>query len=119
MFEEMTQKIESFGVVPVVVLDDADTAVPYAEALIEGGLPVAEITFRTDAAEASIQAMAKAKPDMLVGAGTVSSVEQAQRALDAGAKFLVAPGINPTVVEFALKNETPIFPALSLLPILN
>lgn len=96
--------------VPVVVLDNADDATPLSQALIAGGLPVAEVTFRTAAAEASIARMASDTPQMLVGAGTVTQPEQVVRAHDAGAKFVVTPGFNPAVVEQAQKLGLPIVP---------
>lgn len=96
--------------VPVVKLDRVDDALPLGEALIKGGLPVAEVTFRTDAAEESIRRMKKEFPDMMVGAGTVVNTEQAKRALDAGAAFLVSPGTSTKIIEFALDNNIPIFP---------
>lgn len=74
---------------------------------MKGGLPAAEVTFRTDAAEESIRRIAKAYPDMIVGAGTVLTCEQADRAIDAGAKFIVSPGFNPKVTEYVMKKESP------------
>ncbi len=104
------EKIEELKIVPVVVLHDAKDAVPLAQALTDGGLPVAEVTFRTEAAESSIKAMSDAFPEMLVGAGTVTSVEQAEKAVAAGAKFLVTAGFNRRVTEYAVENHIPIFP---------
>ena len=109
---DVNKKIEELKVVPVVVLHNADDAVPLAEALTEGGLPVAEVTFRTDAAEASIQAMTEKFPEMLVGAGTLTSEEQAKRAVAAGAKFLVSAGFNRKVTEYAVEHQIPIFPGV-------
>ena len=106
----MNDKIAACGVVPVVVLDDAKDAKPLAEALVEGGLPVAEVTFRTAAAEESIRIMAEAYPDMLVGAGTVLSVDQVKRAVNAGAKFIVSPGFDAEVVDYCLENNIPVYP---------
>ena len=97
-------------IVPVVKLDDARDAAPLCEALCEGGLPVAEITFRTEAAEESIRRASKAFPDMLIGAGTIVNTEQAKRAVDAGATFLVTPGFSRNVTEFAIENNIFIFP---------
>lgn len=105
-------KLKRIGIVPVVVLDDAKDAFPLAEALCKGGLPCAEVTFRTAAAEESIRIMAKAFPDMLVGAGTVLTIEQADRAIDAGAKFVVSPGFNPKVTEHVLKRGVPMTPGV-------
>ena len=100
---EMMKKLQKIGIVPVVVLDRAEDALPLAERLMKGGLPCAEVTFRTAAAEESIRQMAKAFPEMIVGAGTVLTTEQADRAIDAGAKFIVSPGFNPKVTEYVLK----------------
>ncbi len=96
--------ISNIGIIPVIKINDASKAVPLAKALIDGGLAAAEVTFRTDAAEESIRAIAKAYPDMIVGAGTVLTIDQAERALKAGAKFIVSPGFNPKVVKWCLEN---------------
>ena len=109
---ETLKKIGETGIIPVVVLNRVADAEPLAESLIKGGLPCAEVTFRTDAAEESIRAIAKKFPDMFVGAGTVLTVEQADRAVDAGAKFIVSPGLNPKVVEHCLKKNYPITPGI-------
>lgn len=111
MKDIMAQAAEK-KIVPVVKLDRASDAKPLADALIEGGLPVAEVTFRTDAAEESIRQMAKI-PGMLVGAGTVTNLDQAKRAIDAGATFIVTPGFSPKVTEFAVDQKMPIFPGIS------
>lgn len=97
----------------MVVLDDAKDAAPLAKALCEGGLPCAEVTFRTAAAEESIRIMAKEFPDMLVGAGTVLTTEQVDRAVNAGAKFIVSPGLNPTVVKYCVDKGIPVTPGTS------
>lgn len=104
------EQIQKFGIVPVVVLNDVSEAEPVAGALCAGGLPVAEVTFRTDAAEESIRVMAKKFPKMLIGAGTVLNVEQVDRAVNAGAKFIVSPGFNPKVVKYCLDKDIPICP---------
>ena len=106
------KQIGSTGIVPVVVLNKADDAEPLAQALVKGGLPCAEVTFRTDAAEESIRRIAKKFPEMFVGAGTVLTTEQADRAVWAGAKFIVSPGLNPKVVEHCLKKGYPITPGI-------
>lgn len=111
MSQDLMKKIEELKIVPVVKIDDAKDAEPLAKALIAGGLPIAEVTFRTSAAEKAIKTMAKI-PEMIVGAGTVTSVEQAQKAIDAGAVFLVTAGFNRSVTEFAVKNNIPIFPGV-------
>lgn len=106
----MEEQIQGFGVVPVVVLDDAKDALPLAKALVEGGLPCAEVTFRTEAAAESIRLMSREYPDMLVGAGTVLTREQVDRAAGAGAKFIVSPGFDPEIVDYCLEKELPVFP---------
>ena len=109
----MLEKIKSLGIVPVVKIDDVEKAVPLAEALCRGGLPCAEITFRTEQAEESIRRISSAMPDMLVGAGTVLTPAQVDKAQAAGAKFIVSPGLNPTVVEHCKNKNIPIFPGCS------
>lgn len=104
--------IKGFGVVPVVVLEDANDAKPLAEALIKGGLPVAEVTFRTAAAKESIRIMTESYPEMLVGAGTVLSVSQVDEAMEAGAKFIVTPGFDEEVVDYCLSKNIPVFPGV-------
>ena len=110
MNETMNNLIAQYGVVPVVVLEDEKDALPLAEALIKGGLPVAEVTFRTAAAEGSIKAMCEAYPEMLVGAGTVLSVDQVDRDLKAGARFIVTPGFDEEVVDYCIANNIPVYP---------
>jgi len=105
-------QIGNTGIVPVVVLNNASDAEPLAEALINGGLPCAEVTFRTEAAEDSIKLMSKKFPGMFVGAGTVLTTEQVDRAIGAGAKFIVSPGFNPKVVEYCIKNNYPVTPGI-------
>ena len=107
---EVLEQFKKIGIIPVVVLDDAKDAKPLGQALMEGGLPCAEVTFRTEAAEESIRILTKEFPDMLVGAGTVLTTEQVDRAVAAGAKFIVSPGINPKVVEYCVKKNIPITP---------
>ena len=109
MFDSTIQQIEKCAVVPVIALDREADAAQLAEALIAGGLPIAEVTFRTSAAEASIRTMAK-RGDMLVGAGTVLDVDTVKRAVDAGATFIVSPGLNPKVVSYCVENQIPITP---------
>lgn len=110
MMSTIHEKFSQFGVVPVVVLEDANDAKPLAEALVKGGLPCAEVTFRTQAAEESIRIMTQLYPDMLVGAGTVLTTDQADRAVQAGAKFIVSPGFDPEIVDHCLRKEIPVFP---------
>ena len=107
---EVLEQIQKIGIVPVVVLNDAKDAKPLGEALCKGGLPCAEVTFRTEAAEESIRIMAEEFPEMLVGAGTVLTAEQVDRAVNAGAKFIVSPGLNPKVVKYCVEKGIPITP---------
>ena len=97
---DVLKKIGAIGIVPVVKIDDAKDAVPLAKALCDGGLPCAEITFRTSAAEEAIRKIHEAFPQMLLGAGTVLTTEQVDRAIGAGATFIVSPGLNPKVVKY-------------------
>ena len=108
IFEQFRQ----IGIIPVVVLDDAKDAKALAGALCEGGLPCAEVTFRTAAAEESIRIMSEAYPEMLVGAGTILTTEQADRAIAAGAKFIVSPGLNPEVVKHCMERGIPVTPGV-------
>lgn len=110
---EVLEKIQKIGIVPVVVLNDAKDAAPLAKALCEGGLPCAEVTFRTEAAEESIRIMTTEFPQMLVGAGTVLTTEQVDRAVGAGAKFIVSPGLNPKVVKYCIEKGVPVTPGTS------
>lgn len=103
-------KIQQTGIVPVVVLENATDAVPLAKALCEGGLPCAEVTFRTKAAKDSIRIMTKEFPEMFVGAGTVLTTEQVDQAVEAGAKFIVGPGFDPEIVDYCLGKDIPVFP---------
>lgn len=107
---EVLEKLGKIGIVPVVVLDDAKDAESLGRALMEGGLPCAEVTFRTAAAEESIRILSEKFPEMIVGAGTVLTIEQVDRAVKAGAKFIVSPGTNPKVVDYCVKNNIPITP---------
>jgi len=109
---ELFNQLHAHRLVPVAALDSAADAVPLAEALAAGGLPVIEITFRTAAAEESIRAIAR-HGKMLVGAGTILNLETAQRAIDAGASFLVTPGFSHKIVEFCLNRKMPIIPGTS------
>jgi 2-dehydro-3-deoxyphosphogluconate aldolase / (4S)-4-hydroxy-2-oxoglutarate aldolase len=108
----VTDRIGAAGVVPVIVIDDAGLAGDLAGALMAGGLPCAEITLRTAEAETAIARMA-AEPGMLVGAGTVLSADQAQRAVEAGARFVVTPGLDPSVVQRCRDLGVPVFPGVA------
>ncbi|MDI9241733.1 bifunctional 4-hydroxy-2-oxoglutarate aldolase/2-dehydro-3-deoxy-phosphogluconate aldolase [Fusibacillus kribbianus] len=107
---EVRERIKDLRVVPVVKLDRAEDALPLAKSLCAGGLPVAEVTFRTEAAEESIRRISASCPELLVGAGTVINTEQARRAVAAGARFLVSPGISEEIIRYAVKEGIPIFP---------
>ncbi|MCR5672868.1 MAG: bifunctional 4-hydroxy-2-oxoglutarate aldolase/2-dehydro-3-deoxy-phosphogluconate aldolase [Lachnospiraceae bacterium] len=107
---EILKKLHDIGIVPVIALDDIDHAVPLARALEAGGLGACEVTFRTDAAEEAIRLIAKEVPHMLVGAGTVLTCEQADRAIKAGAKFIVSPGFNPNVTKHVLAKDVCMIP---------
>ena len=111
--EKILKQLRTIGLIPVVCIDNAENAVPLAKALKLGGLPAAEITFRTPAAEESIARIAKAEPDLLLGAGTVLTPEQADRAIRAGARFLVSPGLNPSLVKYCLDQGYPLLPGIS------
>ncbi len=107
---DMMEQLSRIGIVPVIAINDAADAVPLAQALIDGGLPCAEVTFRTAAAADAIKNMTEAFPDMVVGAGTVLTCEQVDRAVAAGAKFIVSPGLNPTTVKHCQEIGIPVCP---------
>lgn len=107
---KILEELSEYGVVPVVVLNRTEDAAPLAKALCEGGLKCAEVTFRTDAAEESIKIMTKAYPDMLVGAGTVLTIDQVDRAVAAGAKFIVSPGFDPEIVDYCISKNIVVVP---------
>jgi 2-dehydro-3-deoxyphosphogluconate aldolase / (4S)-4-hydroxy-2-oxoglutarate aldolase len=104
--------LRQLKIVPVIVIDDPENAVPLAAALSEGGLNCAEITFRTAGAKEALRRIAAERPEMLAGAGTVLTPQQARDARDAGAQFVVAPGFNPAVVDYCLEHEIPIYPGV-------
>ena len=110
---KVLEDISKIGIVPVIALDHVEDAAPLAKALCDGGLPCAEVTFRTAAAEESIRIMAEQFPEMLVGAGTVLTTEQVDRAVNAGAKFIVSPGLNPKVVKYCVEKGIPVTPGCS------
>jgi len=110
---EIFETIGQIGIVPVIKIDDAAKALPLAEALIKGGLPVAEVTFRTGEAAEAIRSISERYPEMLVGAGTVLTTEQVDRAIEAGARFIVSPGLNPKIVSYCLSKGVPMIPGCS------
>lgn len=109
---KVVETLARLRLIPMVVLDHADHAAAFGDTLVTGGLPVAEVTFRTPAAEQSVRILAK-RGDLLVGAGTILTTHQADRAIDAGAQFLVAPGTNPEVVEHVVMRGVPIIPGVA------
>jgi 2-dehydro-3-deoxyphosphogluconate aldolase/(4S)-4-hydroxy-2-oxoglutarate aldolase len=109
---DIMTKLATIGLMPIMTIDDPDDAVKIGEALLKGGLPVAEVTFRTDAAEEAISRLAQEFPEILLGAGTVLTTEQADKASNAGASFCVAPGLNPKVVAHCLDMGFPIAPGI-------
>lgn len=108
--QDILKQLSDIGIVPVIKIDDVEKAVPLARALADGGLPCAEVTFRTAEGEEAIRRIASALPDVLVGAGTVLTTAQVDRAVDAGAKFIVSPGLNPKVVAYCLERGVPVVP---------
>ncbi len=110
---DMIEKLSLAGIVPVIKVEDAADAVPLCKALSDGGLPVAEITFRSEAAEQAIQNVHEALPEVILGAGTVLTTEQVDRAVAAGATYIVSPGLNPKVVRYCIDRNIPIVPGCS------
>ncbi len=108
--DKVIEKLGSFGIVPVVTAEDKKKAGKLGQALCDGGLACAEITLRCDGALEVIREMSAACPDMLVGAGTVLSISQVQEAVEAGARFIVSPGLNPKVVRYCVENHIPVIP---------
>jgi 2-dehydro-3-deoxyphosphogluconate aldolase/(4S)-4-hydroxy-2-oxoglutarate aldolase len=111
--KDVLDTLGRLGVVPVVKIERAEDAVELGRALLAGGLPCAEITFRTAAAEEAIRRIASSLTDIILGAGTVLSVDQADRAVSAGARFIVSPGFNHKVVDWCLRNEIPVTPGVA------
>ena len=110
---EILEQLGEFGLVPAVKINNADSAVDVGRALIAGDLPVIEVIFRTDAAEEAIRRINNELPEILLGAGTVLTVDQVKKAVSAGAKFIVAPGFNPTVVDYCIENGIPVTPGVN------
>jgi len=111
--ERIIKNFKKTGVIPVIKLTNKNHAVPLANALLKGGIFCAEITFRSSVAEKAIREMSEKVPAILVGAGTVVTIEQAEKAINAGAKFLVSPGFNPKIVDFAISKNIPMFPGVN------
>ncbi|KGY09962.1 MULTISPECIES: bifunctional 4-hydroxy-2-oxoglutarate aldolase/2-dehydro-3-deoxy-phosphogluconate aldolase [Vibrio] len=113
MSNEMINKLKQFKVIPVIQINKVEHAVPLAKVLVENGLPVAEVTFRTEAAADAIKAMSEAYPEMCVGAGTVLNAQQVDQAKAAGSEFVVAPGLNPNTVRYCQEVGMPIVPGVN------
>jgi 2-dehydro-3-deoxyphosphogluconate aldolase/(4S)-4-hydroxy-2-oxoglutarate aldolase len=112
-YNELAEQLESIAVIPVIAIPDPDLAEPLAHALMDGGIPVIEITYRTPAAAESIRRITRSVPDMLVGAGTVLTLDQVREARDVGASFIVTPGFSATVVTECLSSRLPVFPGVA------
>ena len=108
------EKIGKTGIIPVIKLNNADDIVPISESLVAGGINVAEITFRTNAAESAIKKLKQLNNNMIIGAGTVLTTENVDRAVNAGAEFIVSPGFNPKIVDYCIKIGCPIAPGISI-----
>lgn len=109
----LEQRLQQIKIVPVIAINDAVHAVPLAKVLVENGLPCAEVTFRTDAAQESIRLMRDAYPELLIGAGTVLTTQQVDQAISAGADFIVSPGLNPTTVKYCQQRGIAIVPGVN------
>lgn len=109
---EVLEKLSAIGIVPVVKITDVETAVPLAKALVRGGIPCAEVTFRTEYAAQAMERISAEVPEILLGAGTVTSTEQVDKALAAGARFIVCPGLNPSVVRHCISRGVPVIPGI-------
>ncbi|MGF1680047.1 bifunctional 4-hydroxy-2-oxoglutarate aldolase/2-dehydro-3-deoxy-phosphogluconate aldolase [Photobacterium minamisatsumaniensis] len=113
MSQQLIEKLKAFKVIPVIQINSVEQAVPLAKTLVENGLPVAEVTFRTEAAAECIRLMREAYPEMCIGAGTVLNAKQVDRAIEAGAEFMVAPGLNPTTVRYCQAKSIPMVPGIN------
>ncbi|PSW17608.1 2-dehydro-3-deoxyphosphogluconate aldolase [Photobacterium sanctipauli] len=113
MSAQLIEQLKAFKVIPVIQINNVEQAVPLAKTLVENGLPVAEVTFRTEAAAEAIRLMREAYPEMCIGAGTVLNAEQVDRAIEAGAEFMVAPGLNPNTVRYCQEKNVPMVPGVN------
>lgn len=113
MTNDVMKRLYGIGIIPAIVLEKTEDAAPLADALCRGGLPAAEVTFRTDCAHDAMIAMKKQRPELIVGAGTVLTKAQVDSALDAGAEFIVAPGLNPEIVRYCQEKGVPVIPGVS------
>ena len=110
---DILKKLHKLRLIPVVTIENSENAIPLGQALIEAGLPIIEITFRTLAAEQSISVLSKNMSHIFVGAGTVLTIEQIKKAVNAGAQFIVTPGFNPKIIDYCLSNKIPIIPGVN------
>jgi len=110
---DVMKKLQELRLIPVVTIENSENAIPLGQALIEAGLPIIEITFRTLAAEQSISVLSKNMSHIFVGAGTVLTIEQIKKAVNAGAQFIVTPGFNPKIIDYCLSNKIPIIPGVN------
>lgn len=113
IYIDIIKKIEELKLIPVAIIENPANALPLAQALIEAGLPLIEITFRTEAAEQSISILSKNFPNLLVGAGTVLKIHQVKQAINTGAQFIVTPGFNPKIVDYCLNHKITIIPGVN------
>lgn len=113
MSQQLIEKLQSYKIIPVIQINQVEQAVPLAKTLVENGLPVAEVTFRTEAAAEAIRLMREAYPELCIGAGTVLNAEQVDRAVAAGAEFIVAPGLNPKTVRYCQQQGIPVVPGVN------
>jgi 2-dehydro-3-deoxyphosphogluconate aldolase/(4S)-4-hydroxy-2-oxoglutarate aldolase len=110
---DIFEKIKEFKIIPVATINKIEFALPLAKTLVESGLPLIEVTFRTNVAAEVIKILTESYPDLLVGAGTILKVEQVKKAVNAGTQFIVTPGFNPKVVDYCIKNQIPIIPGVN------
>ena len=110
---DVFEKFKEFKIIPVTTINNLNDAIPLGKALIEAGLPVIEVTFRTETAAESIKKLTKDLPNLFVGAGTVLKIEQVKKAVNAGAQFIVTPGFNPKVVDYCVEQKIPIIPGVN------
>lgn len=113
IYIDIIKKIGELKLIPVVIIENSENAIPLGQALIEAGLPIIEITFRTQAAEQSISVLTNEISDLFVGAGTVLRIDQVRKAVNAGAQFIVTPGFNPKIVDYCIDNKIPIIPGVN------
>jgi len=109
----ITKALRRWRIIPVIVIEDSNNAVPLAAALLAGGVPIAEITLRTPSALESLRRITKEQPEMFAGAGTVLNVRQAEQAIKAGAHFVISPGLNRGVVDYCLEHDVPVYPGVA------